>query len=336
MKQVVVHGKHDVRVVEVPKPEPGPRDALVRVAACGVCGSDLHYAAMGGMPIPGGGPMALGHEFSGVVEAVGSEVTGVRVGARVAVRGEAAGNHVGGGGPCGGFAPYVVLRDVPSDDGLHPLPDSVSFELGALVEPLNVAQHAVKIAEAKPGERVVVFGAGPIGLSAIVCLRYRGVEDVVAVDLSEKRLELATKLGARAAIHGAGDAWAALARAHGSERVHGQPAVGSDVFIETTGAESVTRGILERAKLGARMTVVAIYERDLTLPFLQIMAKELTVRGSLALGQEFPEVIEMLASGRVDASPIVTHRFAFDCFSEAFETARRADESGKVMVTFPV
>lgn len=335
MQQVVVHGPNDVRIVEVAKPEPGPKDALVRVAACGICGSDLHYVAMGGLPIPGGGPMPLGHEFSGVVEALGRDVKGVREGQRVAVRGEAAGNRIGSGG-AGAFAPWVLLRDVCDDDGLHPLPDSLSFEEGALVEPLGVAMHAVNEADVRPGEKVVVFGAGPIGLSAIACLRHRGIDDVVAVDLSGKRLALARQLGASAVANAAGDAWAEIGRAHGRARVHGQPVVASDVYIETTGAERVVRGILENAGFRARVVALAIYERDLTLPFLQVMAKELTIRGSIALGQEFPAVLEMLASKRVDVSPIVTHRFGFDRFFEALATARRADEAAKVMVSFPV
>jgi 2-desacetyl-2-hydroxyethyl bacteriochlorophyllide A dehydrogenase len=335
MQQVVVHGPNDVRIVEVEKPEPGPKDALVRVAACGICGSDLHYVALGGLPIPGGGPMPLGHEFSGVVEALGREVTGVRVGQRVAVRGEAAGNRIGSGG-AGGFAPFVLLRNVCDDNGLHPLPDALSFEEGALVEPLGVAMHAVNEGEVRPGEKVVVFGAGPIGLSAIACLRHRGVDDIVAVDLSEKRLALAHRLGARSVANARGDAWAEIGRAHGTAQVHGQPVVASDVYIETTGAESVVRGILEHAGFRARVVALAIYERDLSLPFLQVMAKELSIRGSIALGQEFPAVLEMLAAKRVDVSPIVTHRFGFDRFLDAFATARRADEAAKVMVSFPV
>jgi threonine dehydrogenase-like Zn-dependent dehydrogenase len=334
VQQVVVAAPNDVRIVEVATPEVGPRDVLVRVAACGICGSDLHYAKLGGLPIPSGGAMALGHEFSGVIESIGSEVRGLCKGQRVAVRGEAADNHIGGGG-AGAFAPFVLMRNMCDDNGIYPLPDSISVELGALAEPLGVALHAAKIAEAVAGDRVVVFGAGPIGLSAIVCLRYRGIDDIVAVDVSERRLEIAKQLGARAVANAKGDAWAEIARAHGAERVHGQPAVGSDVFIETTGAESVARAILEHAKLRARVAVVAIYDSDLRLPFLQVMARELTLRGSLALGQEIPEVLDMLASGKVDASPIITHRFPFARFSEAFATAQRANEAAKVMVRFP-
>jgi threonine dehydrogenase-like Zn-dependent dehydrogenase len=253
----------------------------------------------------------------------------------VAVRGEAAGNRIGSGG-AGGFAPFVLLRNVCDDNGLHPLPDALSFEEGALVEPLGVALHAVNEGEVRPGEKVVVFGAGPIGLSAIVCLRHRGVDDIVAVDLSEKRLALARQLGARNVANAAGDAWAEIGRAHGRGQVHGQPVVASDVYIETTGAESVVRGILEHAGFRARVVALAIYERDLSLPFLQVMAKELSIRGSIALGQEFPAVLEMLAAKRVDVSPMITHRFGFDRFLDALATARRADEAAKVMVSFPV
>jgi len=344
MQQVVVHGPNDVRVVEAPDPTPGPDDVVVKVAACGVCGSDAHYVAMGGLPIPGGGPMPLGHEISGVVAAVGSAVRSAKVGQRVAVRAPAGPqNRIGNGGP-GGLAQYLLVRGVTRpavelDGGsletyLYPLPDSLSLEHGALVEPLGVGMHAVGRAEPRPGEKAVVFGAGPIGLASIASLRWRGVEDIVAVDLSDARLEIAERLGARTVVNARSSPWERIAAAQGRETVHGLPAVGADFYVETTGAASVMREIFDHARFGARVVVVAIYERDLSLPFLQIMAKELVVRGSMAVGHEFPSVIEMLASGRVDVSPMLTHRFPFARVLDALEAARRPEAGGKVMVTF--
>lgn len=345
MKQVVLYGPNDVRVVEAPEPEPGARDVLVRVAACGICGSDLHYIAMGGLPIPGGGPMSLGHEASGIVAAVGEAVTSVKVGERVAVRAPGGPqNMIGSGGP-GALADYLLVRGVTEGaidlDGrafetyLHPLPDSLTLQQGALVEPLGVGMHAANKSRARPGDKVVVFGAGPIGLATIVALRHRGVDDVVAVDLSVKRLALAERLGAAAVCHAADRPWERIGEHQGREKVHGRPAVGVDVYIETTGAAAVVREILDNAKFGARVVVVAIYERDLSLPVVQVMAKELVLEGSMAVGHEFASVIEMLASGRVDVSPMITHELDFAHFTEALATARQADRAGKVIVTFP-
>ena len=336
MQQVTVHGPNDVRIVEIPKPEPGPKDVLVKVAACGICGSDLHYIAMGGLPLPGGGPMALGHEFSGIVEAAGEAVKGVAVGQRVVVRPEGAQNRIGGGGPGGGLAPYVLVRNATDDTCLYPLPEGLTVQQGALVEPLGVGMHAVNKADARPHDKVVVIGAGPIGLASIVCLRYRGVTDIIAVDLSATRLALAKQLGARAVCNAATeDPWEVIRHHHGAVLVHGMPAVASDVYIETSGVGSVMREIFVNCRLGARIVVLAIYKQDVSLPFLLVMAKELTLKGSMALGAEFPDVIAMLTSGRVDVTPMITHQFGFANFADALAIARQPEAAAKVMVNFP-
>jgi threonine dehydrogenase-like Zn-dependent dehydrogenase len=336
MQQVTVVGPNDVQLIETPEPKPGPRDVVVKVAACGICGSDLGYIAMGGMPLAGGGPLALGHEVSGIIHAVGEAVEGLEVGQRVAVNPEGAGNHIGGGGPGGGFAPYLLVRNATEDACVHPLPESLPLHQGALVEPLGVGMRAVQRAELRPADKVVVLGAGPIGLASIVCLRYLGATDIVAVDLSDMRLALAERLGARVVCNpGGSEVWEVIRDAHGRASIHGMPAVGTDVYIETTGVPDVVRDVFHNAKLGTRLVAVAVYKQEISLPFLGVMAKELTIRGSMALGREFADVIEMLASGKVDASPMITHEFAFDRFMEALETARQVDRAGKVVVTFP-
>jgi len=339
MQQVTVVGPNDVQLIETPEPKPGPRDVVVKVAACGICGSDLGYIAMGGMPVSGGGPLALGHEVSGVIHAFGEAVEGLEVGQRVAVNPEGAGNHIGGGGPGGGFAPYLLVRNATEDACVHRLPESLPLHQGALVEPLGVGMRAVQRAELRPADKVVVLGAGPIGLASIVCLRYLGVTDIVAVDLSDMRLALAERLGARVVCNPGNsensEVWEVIRDAHGRASIHGMPAVDTDVYIETTGVPDVVRGVFNNAKLGTRLVAVAVYKQEISLPFLGVMAKELTIRGSMALGREFADVIEMLASGKVDASPMITHEFTFDRFMEALETARQADRAGKVVVTFP-
>ena len=337
MQQATIHAPNDVRLIEVPKPEPGPNDVVVKVAACGICGSDLSYIAMGGLPLPGGGPMPIGHELSGVVDAVGDTVTSVDVGERVVVNPEAASNRIGNGGPEGGFAPFLLVRNATRDACLYRLPEPLTFEQGALVEPLAVGMHAVNRAEVRPSDRVVVFGAGPIGLATIVCLRYRGVSDIVAVDLSATRLTIAERLGARAVCNAASaDPWEVVRAHHGRELVHGvMPAVGTDVYIDASGAAPVVRDVFDHSKFGSRIVVVALHKQEVSLPLFHVMAKELTIRGAMAYPDEFPSVIEMLASGRVDVSPMITNRFDFAEFTKALATAQQPDQAAKVVVKFP-
>ncbi len=334
MRRVTIHAPNDVRKVEATKPLPGPKDAVIKVEACGICGSDLGYVAMGGLPLADSGPMPLGHELAGTVDSVGQAVDAVKPGERVVVNPEAAGNRIGNGGTQGGFAPYLLVRNVTEDECLYTLPDTLSFEQGALVEPLAVSMHAVNQCELRPDDRVVIFGAGPIGLGIIVCMRYRGVRNIVAVDYSRKRLAIAAELGADAVLDLTdGEPWDDIRAAHGQELALGFiPVVGSDVFIDASGAATVVRGVVDNAKFGARLVVVGVHKTETSLHFLQVMMKELTIRGSMAYPNEFQSVIDMLSSGDVDPSPIVTHRFDYDDFEAALETAKQSDKAGKVMV----
>lgn len=333
MQQVYVYGVDDVRLQPAERPAVGPGDALLQVAACGICGSDLAYVSMGGLMGPSGEPMPLGHELSGTIVELGEAVTGFEVGQRVVVNPVAGDNHIGNGGPEGGFTQYLLVRNANRANCLFALPDSLSDEQGALVEPLGVAMHAVNQGEAAPGDRVVVFGTGPIGLGTIACLRYRGVDDIVAVDMSEKRLAIARQLGAREVIR-ADDAnlWQRIAECHGTVELYGAPVAATDLFIDAAGAGPVIRGILDNCRFGARVVVVALHKQEVSLPVFQIMAKELVIKGSMAYPDEFGAVIGMLESGEVDVSPMITHRFPLGEFPRAFETAKQADMAAKVMV----
>lgn len=331
MRQVNVHGPGDVRVDDVPEPELGPRDALVRVAACGICGTDLRYVRLGGLAGPTRDPMPLGHELSGVVEAVGDEVANLATGTRVVLHPTAGGNMIGNGGREGGFAPLLRVRDAAAGGRLFPLPDDLSFHVGALAEPLGVAMNAVQQAEAQPGEKVVVFGAGPIGLAAVAALRDRGVEDVVAVDLSPRRLEIARALGARATVDASsGDPWPRLRALHGEAPVLGAPMCASDAYIEASGAAPVIPAILQNAKGEARLSVVALHDEPRPVHFLLVMMKQLTLRGAMEYPKDYGETLALLA--RHDLSPMISHRFPLTRFAEAFAVAKDPRSGGKVMI----
>jgi (R,R)-butanediol dehydrogenase / meso-butanediol dehydrogenase / diacetyl reductase len=334
MPRVAVHGPNDVRIDQIEPPVPGPADIVVQVAACGICGTDLGYAKAGGMPVGPGGPVPLGHEFSGTVARLGSDVTGLHVGQRVVVDPTTPANYIGSGGP-GAFAPLILVRDVSAQPMVYPIPDSLDFETAALAEPLAVALHGVNRSGAKPGETVVVFGAGPIGLGVVAMLRHKGVIDIIAVDRSNGRLARARALGARVTLNpDEGDVWQAIAVEHGAGELYGMPVVGTDQFIEASGAPPVIPAILANARFHAHLTVIAVHHKDVPVDFAMALAKEMQITTSMAYPTEFGEVVGILARGEIDTSPLVSHRFDFADFTQAFATAADAERAAKVLVTF--
>lgn len=333
MLQLRIHGPGQVSLDEVPRPEPGPGQAVLRVEACGVCGSDLGYIDLGGVAGPRPEPTDLGHEFSAVVDRVGEGVTRFAPGQRVVVNPVAAGNNLGNGGPGGAFAPEVLVRDVDSQGVLFAIPDDLPAERAALAEPLGVGMQAVNRAGLSPGDRVTIFGAGPIGLMALATLRYRGFEDVAVVDLSPKRLELAAGLGAALTLNpGEADVWRAIRELHGTALfMDALPCAGSDAYIEASGAPTVIGEVIARAKPGATLSVVALHRQPEPVNFILVMSKQLTLAGSMCYPDDFGEMVEMLR--QVDLSSVVTHRFPLERAEEAVAVARDAAVAGKVMVT---
>ena len=329
MKQVQIHGPGDVRVDEAPEPEAGPRDVVVEVAACGICGSDLRYVRLGGLAGPMPSPMPLGHELAGVVETVGAEVPDFKPGDRVVLNPTAGQKMIGNGGPEGGFTPRLLVREV-ADGNLFHIPDGLPLERAALAEPLGVGMNAVNQSEARPGDKVVIFGAGPIGLAAVATLADRGVEDVISVDLSPRRLAIAKQLGARETLDASKeDPWPRIRRLHGESPVLGAPMAGSDVYIEASGAAPLIPQIIGQAKSNARLTVVALHD-ERPVHFLLVMMKQLTIRGAMEYPDDYNDAIDLLA--RRDLSPMVSHTFPLDRFPEAFATAKYPQAGAKILV----
>ncbi|MFP5456164.1 MAG: zinc-dependent alcohol dehydrogenase, partial [Alphaproteobacteria bacterium] len=188
MRAVRIHGVNDVRVDEIEEPQPGPRDVIVRVRRCGLCGSDLGYIKVGGVSAPAQAPFGIGHELSGVVETVGADVVGIAPGQRVVVNPMGDGNGIGAGLPEGAFAPLLRVSNATLGGAIHPIPDHVDWDAAALAEPLGVALHAVNRSGAVRTDKVAVFGVGPIGLGIVFFLKRAGISSVVAIDRSPQRL----------------------------------------------------------------------------------------------------------------------------------------------------
>jgi 2-desacetyl-2-hydroxyethyl bacteriochlorophyllide A dehydrogenase len=330
MKQIRVHGPNDWRLDDVPDPDPGPRDALVRVVACGICGTDVSYVHMGSLT---GKPMPIGHEMAGIVEWVGAEVTGIAVGDRVIVCPSDAGDGtIGNGGETGGLTPLLLVRNAAGVRRLFRVPDGMSLTTAALAEPLAVGMHAVNQAEAKVGDKVAVFGCGPIGLMATATLADRGIDNVVAIDFSSARLELARAVGAAHVLDPSKvDVWEELKRIHGIAPFRFGPTAATDVFIEASGADKVIGDVLKNGCVGGRLVVVALHHRPVATSYLNLLMKQFTIRGAMEYPARFEDAIELLA--RRDLSGLITHTMSIEAFGEGLAVLEGSKDCGKVMIT---
>jgi threonine dehydrogenase-like Zn-dependent dehydrogenase len=332
MRQVRIHGPKDVRVDEAPRPSPGPRDAVVRVVACGICGTDLGYIERGGQLGPAKNAMPIGHEIAGVVAWTGAEVACVRVGDRVVVHpGDDEVGRIGNGGDEGGLCDELWIRNAARGDRLFRVPRSLPLDVAAFAEPLAVGMHAAEQLEPRPGDSVAVFGCGPIGLAAIASLRSWGIDRVVGVDLSDTRLALAAEAGAEAALNPArDDVWAELARLHGTARFMTGSTPATTCFIEASGAPRVIGDVLARGRAGGRLSVVALHHQPIPTNYLLLLMKQFTIRGSIEYPARFADAIDLLAAR--DLSPLITHRFPLDAFAEALGVLAGSKDCGKVVI----
>ena len=333
MQVVFVHGPGDLRLGSVEFPVAGERDVVVRVGSIGICGSDLGYIAAGGVAGPTPRPMPLGHELSGTIISIGAQVSEFGVGDRVVVNPMF--NLIGNGGPEGGFAQQLLIRDVVANpQSLIALPQGISLDVGALIEPLAVASHAISKLGAKPGDKVAVFGAGPIGLGAIAVLRHRGIDDVVVFDLSPLRRDRAHMMGARAVLDPRERPPAeALMALQGRVKVFRKDAPQTTHFLEASGAP-VLPDIVAMARAGAAVCVVSVQKKPVSVDFVTFMTKELTISGALGYPSGFGEVLDMLQTGTIDLEPMISHRFAGDDVIAAFDMAMQPDQAAKVLVQY--
>lgn len=336
MKLVNLYAPGDVRIDEVEAPRPGPVDAVIKVAACGICGTDVALARAGprNPAFLAAGPMPLGHEAAGVVVEAGPAARGIAPGMRVAINpmGEMT-NVIGNGGSEGAFTDYLLVRNAELGRNLIAAPDHLPLSIAAAAEPLGVALHAVNRSGARAGETAAVFGVGPIGLGAVIWLREKGVRDIVAVDVSPERLALAERFGASTLVRAdRDDLEAALTAAHGRETLMGKPCVGTDVFIDAAGAPQVVPSVIAVCKQHARLVIPAVYREAVPVRFGDMLAKELVITTSMGYPDEFGWVVERLARDPAMFEPYISQRFPFARFHEALEAASRS--SGKVMVEF--
>jgi (R,R)-butanediol dehydrogenase / meso-butanediol dehydrogenase / diacetyl reductase len=349
MKAARFHGPGDIRIDDIPEPLVRPGAVKVEVEWCGICGTDLHeylegpiFAPAAGAPHPVTGetmPITLGHEFAGVVHEVGDGVDDVQVGDRVVVepyiicgRCDACqqGRYnvcqtlgfVGLSGYGGGFSQYVVAER----RWIHPLGD-LGTDVGALVEPLAVAYHAVRLSGARPGHSALVFGAGPIGLVTTAALRAAGVEQIIVVEPADVRKAKAPGAGADQVI----DPTSADVIAEVMELTRGR---GADVSFECAGIDAVLKSAIQSTRVGGTCVNVAIWGHEASVAMNDLVFREVNVLGSLAYANDHPATIEMIASGRVDPFQFITGRIDLDDIVKSGfeELINNKEENVKILV----
>ncbi len=338
MRRIEIVSPEKAVIAETETPEPGRDEVLVRIHQCGICGSDLH-AYKGKHPFIDL-PATPGHETAGVIDSVGSEVTGWNIGDRVCVEpqlicGECplcdSGRYnictslrVMGCQGAGALADYLVS---PASM-LHRLPDHVSFEQGALVEPLAVGVSAVRRAGCIGGRKMLIQGAGTIGLACVMVAKAYGAGWVVATDTREDRRKRAEEVGADTVVRPEDVDDENWIRDHVGE-------MGFDVVIECVGIEATVRQAIQRVRKGGRIIIVGVFEEDVCVPMKLVQDRELELLGALMyVREEFAEALRLIGNHQVPAEKLVTHRVPLEDVPSVFGLLEDPETcSGKVMVS---
>ena len=314
MKALLLKEYKQIELTDLPEPEVGSEDILVRVHACGICGSDIHgYDGSTGRRIP---PLVMGHEAAGVVERVGEQVTAFRAGDRVTFdstvscgkchfcrRGEInlCDNRRVLGVSCGDYrqnGAFAELVAVPQNI-VYRLPDELSFESAALIEAVSIAVHAANITKISLGDTVVVMGSGMIGLLAVQAVKLRGAAQVIAVDLEDGRLQVAKELGADIVLNAGNMDVVEEIRKLTEGR-------GADAALEVVGHQQTVNNSIACVRKGGAVTLVGNLSPKVEFPLQSVVTREITVQGSCASQGEYPECIRLLSSGAIRVDPLIT------------------------------
>ncbi len=338
MQAAVFHGVGTpLAIEEVDKPELRPGDVMIKIEYCGICGSDLHATQEGDLVVPDG--MILGHEFTGEIVEIGAEagdewqlgqrVTAVPVNAcddcgRQCKFGRGihcANNLITGFGVPGAYAEYIRV-----DSGnVLSLPEGLGLREGAAAEPLAVGHHVIDKVAMRPGTNVLIIGAGPIGLSCATFARHCGARHVVVSEKSENRRTRAEQMGATATLDpGAGDV------AEGYAALTGGP---PDLVIECVGVPGMLGMCIDLVKFQGKVMVCGVCTQAETFVPLAALAKEVCLQWALGYQKrDFEVVLDLLANGRIDPQPMITHVIGFEDLSKRFEDLRTPTDECKILL----
>lgn len=314
MNALVLSEYRQLKIEELPLPTCGPRDVLIQVAACGICGSDVHgYDGSSGRRIP---PIVMGHEAAGIVVAVGAEARAVAPGDRVTFdstvyctkcefcrRGEVnlcedrqvVGVSCGEYRRAGAFAEYIAVPEYI----VYKLPLALSFADAAMLEAVSVALHAVKLSRIDGGETALVIGAGMIGLLVLQAARVAGCSRIFVADVDATRLEMAATLGAAETLHASESD---LIR----EVLRLTDGRGVDVVLEAVGRNETVVTAIDCVRKGGTVTLIGNIAPQISIPLQKVVTRQIRLQGSCASAGEYPEAIELVSSERIKVAPMIS------------------------------
>ncbi|GAA5078259.1 2-desacetyl-2-hydroxyethyl bacteriochlorophyllide A dehydrogenase [Thermocatellispora tengchongensis] len=337
MKSLRVTAPGTVELLDIARPAAGPRDVLVKVRACGICGTDVFYTHIGGLPhqrydIP------LGHEAAGEVVEIGADVSGVSVGDHVVVNPMAnADGIIGNGGVQGALSELLVLPDAKPGVHFRVIPDDIPWEVAALNEPMAVAFHGVNRSGTGAGTKVVIFGAGPIGLGAAVASKSNGADHVVVVDVVANRLEKARLIGADGVVNSAEeDVIERLKELHGQVPgpVGRPPRPDTDVYLDAAGVPAVIETALKGLKHGAVLTIVGVHNKPVEIDLRDILPSEPDIRLAMGYPTEIFEVTESIIADWRKYRHLISDIVPFAEAERAIRLASVPGATDKVVVVF--
>jgi len=314
MKSLLLKEYLQLELTDFPEPKPGPGEVLIRVAACGICGSDVHgYDGTSGRRIP---PIVMGHEAAGIVAATGAGVSGFKPGDRVTFdstvycdecafckrgevnlcdRREVIGVSCGDYRRHGAFAEYIAVPERI----LYRLPEAMSFPEAAMLEAVSVALHAVHVTGDVKGQTVLVIGAGMIGLLTMQAARAVGAARVMIADIDATRLNLARSLGNDGVFNLSGGELT-------QEILQQTGGVGSDVVLEAVGRNETIATAIDSVRKGGTVTLIGNITPKVELPLQKVVSRQIRLQGSAASAGEYPEAIDLVASGKIKVKPLIT------------------------------
>jgi len=313
MKALLLSSYNHLELANLPVPSPAPDEVLIRVAACGICGSDVHgYDGSSGRRIP---PLVMGHEAAGIVSAVGSSISNFAPGDRVTfdstvycgacpscLRGDmnlcdsrqVLGVSCGDYRRAGAFAEFVA---VPARI-LHRLPENLPFAEAAMLEAVAVAIHGVNLAHITVSDSVLVIGAGTIGILTLQAVRAGGCKKILVTDVDQDRLNLAKQLGATETLLSAENLQSQILQLTNNQ--------GVDVALECVGRNETVAAGIDATRKGGTLVLVGNIAPNVNLPLQKVVTRQIRLQGSCASSGEYPRAIELLASGSIKVKPLIT------------------------------
>ncbi|MBS7527000.1 alcohol dehydrogenase catalytic domain-containing protein [Fusibacter paucivorans] len=332
MKAAIYQEMGRVTIEEIDKPVCGPDDVIVKTIRTGICGSDVNGYFKGSMFSGTFKGDQFGHETAGYITEIGENTSGFKIGMRVWIQ-PITSTKPGQSNNLGGFSEYVRVPNAKLNVNLYALPDQVSYDEAALIEPFAVGTHGKNVPGAKPGDHVIIYGAGTIGISCLSGICAQGIVPIVIVRNNHKRA-LIEKIGGIVCNINEVDLVDFVKEKFGVTKHRiGYPAVDVDIVIDCAGASNIVEDFMKFLKPKSKLSIVGVTTEPIPVPMGRLMSSEVIIQGSCGYDHEdIVEVIDNLASKRTYMSEIITHHYPLTAINEAIQMANRRDQAIKVVI----